>query len=345
MKLLLIISLILIQANITAEVCSSFSEGETIATFPRIINESSGLAYSKIFEERFYHVNDSGSDSVFYYTDGFDFAATLQEIYVDGVDFDDAEDLALGRCDGLGEESCLFIADIGDNSAERDNIQIYIVPEQLTYNKDSTVADDNNSNGFFKKIFRKWGKRRKSKASNQNRVSPLKVLNLYYPDGKGRNSESFAVHPNGDLVLFTKESIEERDGPLEIYTVTYDAWIDAEDSEKIYFTKVGEIDFRIILPNSSGDDKLLTGMDISSDGDKFLLLSYGRVFEFNFDLSFDILPHSTELVLGDDFQIYELPVLNQQEAITYGPDDHTIYYSTEKTSREKAIVHKSVCLD
>src|SRR5688500_13119155 len=80
----------------------------------KLIAESSGLAASRRFKERLYHINDSGDGAAFYITDSR--GRDPKRIAVTGGFAPmDAEDLALGPC-GDDEKSCLFIGDIGDNA-------------------------------------------------------------------------------------------------------------------------------------------------------------------------------------------------------------------------------------
>ena len=74
-----------------------------------LLNESSGIAFSKRFPDRLYHINDSGSAPEFFIskTDGTD---TLK-VPINMGFFLDTEDIAVGPC--LGESSCLVVGDIG----------------------------------------------------------------------------------------------------------------------------------------------------------------------------------------------------------------------------------------
>src|SRR5437870_1847098 len=100
-------SLVLVLA---LQLCTQWQE-QHIGTLQTPIDEASGVALSRAFPGRMYHVNDSGSGGVIYATD-----MQGKQIGTIGIkDFApiDMEELRLGPC-GNGR-SCLFIGDIGDN--------------------------------------------------------------------------------------------------------------------------------------------------------------------------------------------------------------------------------------
>jgi hypothetical protein len=104
----------------------------------------------------------------------------------------DWEALAVGRCPmpsaGQGRaERCLYIGDIGDNSAVRPNVVIYRVAEPDPAH-DTTAAI-------------------------------LDSLQVVYPDGP-RDAESLVVDPRGDLWIVSKERLR---GP-RVYRVPARAW-------------------------------------------------------------------------------------------------------------------------
>jgi hypothetical protein len=86
------------------------------------VSESSGLAVSRTHPGLAYTVNDSGDDArvlVVSLRDG----AVVGQTLLRGVEADDFEALAPapgGR---------LVVADIGDNDAERDSVELYVLPE------------------------------------------------------------------------------------------------------------------------------------------------------------------------------------------------------------------------
>ena len=85
--------------------------------------EASGLALSRRVPGRLWTHNDSGQPVLF----ALDNRGTVTgQIQVTGAKVEDWEAIAVGSC---GTGSCLYLADIGDNEAERRQISIYRVPE------------------------------------------------------------------------------------------------------------------------------------------------------------------------------------------------------------------------
>ena len=88
------------------------------------IHESSGVAVSREHAGIFWTHNDSG-DPLLYAVDGD--GRTAGRVRVTGAAVEDWEDVALAPCPSGGD--CLYVADIGDNDAERPSITVYRVPE------------------------------------------------------------------------------------------------------------------------------------------------------------------------------------------------------------------------
>jgi hypothetical protein len=282
--------------------------GALDATF---VNEASGLAFSSRFPERLYHVNDSGDRGRFYITDqeGGETRATL----VEGFRPRDVEDMDVGDC-GLEDASCLFLADIGDNGRRRGEVEIVLVREEERFS---------------------------------DRVAPLHRIRLRYPDG-ARDAESIAVHPNGDLFLLSKttEFWRLRAGPSVLYRVPYAMWAEP-DGGVLTPQQVGEIDLtRISSDPFSGS--LPTGMDISADGRRLLILTYLNAFEFYLDVSVQSLKPMSDMIAGVDYQEIDLtpadlPRLEQQESIAYLPAGNGFLYTTEAGSRDFAPLMRVSC--
>jgi hypothetical protein len=88
------------------------------------IHESSGVAVSRQHPGIFWTHNDSG-EPVVYAVDAQ--GRTAGRVRVAGAAVQDWEDVALAGCPGGGD--CLFLADIGDNKADREFVTVYRVPE------------------------------------------------------------------------------------------------------------------------------------------------------------------------------------------------------------------------
>lgn len=86
------------------------------------IQESSGLVISSVHDDLAYTINDAGNDPVVYaiQISTGDVTGTTR---VGGGDIEDTESLAI---DG---EGTMWLSDLGDNDAERDNVALYAFPE------------------------------------------------------------------------------------------------------------------------------------------------------------------------------------------------------------------------
>lgn len=135
------------------------------------LGELSGLAPS---DRRgvYWGVNDSGNEPLLFALDSA--GQDLGSVLVAGATNIDWEDLDQGPCFSRPGR-CLYIADIGDNSANRGSIQVYRVP----------LPEPPG-------------------AGTRGRVSVLDVLELRYPD-RPRNAEGLVVSESGWLAVVTKE--------------------------------------------------------------------------------------------------------------------------------------------
>jgi hypothetical protein len=137
--------------------------------------EASGIAASQRIPGRLWAINDSGEPLIYM----LDASGTVTgKLRLDKATVKDWEAVAVGPC---RSGSCLYVADIGDNDAERNGITIYSVtePEQST-----------------------------------NAQAVAEVVHARYPDGP-QDAEALVVTPDGRLSIVTKG----RSGPIAIYRV------------------------------------------------------------------------------------------------------------------------------
>lgn len=132
-----------------------------------VVDESSGMAVSRAYPNRIYHINDSGDGGYFYVSDYQ--GQNMQRVRVNGFNPSDAEDLAYGS---YGGRNYLILGDIGDNGESRSSITLVVVDEQASFGTSVNAAFQ---------------------------------ITLRYPDG-AHNAEAMALHPNGDLYILTKEN-------------------------------------------------------------------------------------------------------------------------------------------
>lgn len=148
---------------------------------PDGLRESSGIARTASGE--LWTHNDGAEARIYRVTEGGDLA---QRVIIEGVDAIDVEDIDAAPC-GMTSE-CLYVADTGDNDAERVDVRILVLPVPA----DGAV---------------------RSRAS---------VVTARYPQGP-RDAEALAVLPGGEMLLITKG----RGAPIELYRVGLPAANDA----------------------------------------------------------------------------------------------------------------------
>lgn len=154
--------------------CSAVMVAGNVAS-PLLI-EASGLVASAVHPDVFYAHNDSGDTARFFAlgSQGQD----LGTFDVTGATAIDWEDISRGAC-AIPSESCLYLADTGDNALRRAEYVIYRVkePAALAPGTSSVAAE---------------------------------ALRFTYPDGP-HNAEALLVHPTtGVVYIVTKSAAETR---------------------------------------------------------------------------------------------------------------------------------------
>jgi hypothetical protein len=158
-----------VEAQASAAECQPAGPLQRVAELP----EASGLAASRQTPGRFWSHNDDGVPELF----ALDEAGRVTgRITLAGAKVEDWEAVAVGPCPS---GSCIYVADIGDNDAERDRITIYRMAEPAEANGTVKVTD---------------------------------ILHATYPDG-AHDAESLLVTPDGRLHIVTKGDT----GPVSLY--------------------------------------------------------------------------------------------------------------------------------
>jgi|SRR5688572_24809061 len=156
---------------LSAQGQSCRAEGQLMSV--RDLPEASGVAVSRKSPGVLWSHNDSGEPVLIALsTDG----TTRGRIKVAGARVEDWEDIDVGPCP---QGTCVFIADIGDNSGKRSAVTIYRVPEPDPGAGTSPAAE---------------------------------VMRFTYPD-QPQDAEALIVQPDGTLLIVTKG---ER-GPAALY--------------------------------------------------------------------------------------------------------------------------------
>lgn len=165
----------------------------------------------------------------------------LAEVAVPGAKAEDWEDVAMGP-GPLAAKPYLYIADTGDNAANRDQVTVYRAPEPLI---------DPGLSGV------------------QTSLEQVESFAFRYPDGP-RDAEALMVDPlSGDLFVVSKES----DGKSKLYR----AKAPLQPGSAVELAKVGKLEFGKGLLVG---DELATAADIAADGLHFAIRTRDHAFEW-----------------------------------------------------------------
>ena len=166
------------------EVCEL--DGDPVALDPAL-RESSGLAASRTHRNVLWTHNDSdGGENLFAIDER---GRLLGTVVLEGAHNRDWEDIAIAACPPGGPDGdCIYIADIGDNRATRDDIGVWILPEPEP--RDQTVSGQ---------VF----------------------LPMRYPDG-ARDAEAVAVLNDHRMIVVSKG----REHPITVFRSPALRWPD-----------------------------------------------------------------------------------------------------------------------
>lgn len=172
---------------------------------------------------------------------------------VDNIDF---EDVAVGPCPDLSGP-CVFVADTGDNAAERAFVNVYAFPEPEL----ATL---------------------KPAESGLARVDLTAVwtMPLVYPDNARPDVEAIAVLPDATaLILF--EKIEGETARIFTYRAPWTT-LTPEDGADNDAARTVELTGSITVPASVGsdEDRRITGASMHWSGTRLLLRTTGAILEY-----------------------------------------------------------------
>ena len=215
--------------------------------------EISGLASSRRNEGVLWAHNDSG-DSARVFALG-PYGNHVQTYTLTGAEAIDWEDMAIGP--GPDEDlDYLYLADIGDNDRQRDEVQVYRVPEPEVDTRADTPAADSP-------------------------LDDVEILTLVYPDGP-HDAETLLVDPvGGELIIVTKELAG---GPSFVFRAPGPL----AGGSRTTLEQIDEIDFAALtstvqIPDDApglvrGLPNLPTGGDVSPDGSLVIIRTYGSAW-------------------------------------------------------------------
>lgn len=223
---------------------------------PRGLVESSAVVVSSMSPGIVFTINDSGNEPEVF---AMDTAGNFRGRWrVDKAKNRDWESLSSGACipsvhtdslqpDGLPSR-CLFVGDLGDNSARRETVRIYQITEPLVMDTTGSAS-----------------------------VSSQRIV-LRYPD-RPRDVEAMYVAPDGTIFLITKRPSLNDNGTLRdalIFAISPAAWSSADTTTALL------IDSLPIVPGSSRL-RSITDATLSADGRWLAVRTYGQVYTFATD--------------------------------------------------------------
>lgn len=115
-------------------------------------------------------------------------ARIVSRLTVEGLTGTDTEGLAVGPCDPRGSRSCIYIGDIGDNTASRDAVTITKVEEPALTGRAITIASEQ--------------------------------VSLRYPDGPA-DAEALLVGNDATVLLVTKDPGSDKRGRARLYSAPF----------------------------------------------------------------------------------------------------------------------------
>ncbi len=262
---------------------SGYKYGNRIGYNPSSVPENSGMVYSKTYE-RMYMINDSGNGNYFFVTDMK--GGLIEKVKINGAKNVDFEGLSYAPC---GEDKCIYIGDIGDNSEDNTYHHVYIIKELSSFNKSASLKTD---------------------------------ITFSYEDGVTPNAESLAVHPiTGDIYIATKNYSGKS---TYLYKISKSVF-SGKSSVSTVAKLVGEISYTTLEPSTKIDFTHTTDMAFSPSGSKFILLTdqSRTVWEFSLDLSkFNYVNVSDTF---DHYKVVPVDYLGQEESVTYYNENEFIY--------------------
>jgi hypothetical protein len=233
-------------------ICAASPDASNASVSSADITEASGIVSSRENDGVLWVHNDSG-DTARVFAIGRN-AALLGTYSLSGADAIDWEDMAAGP--GPDKDATyLYLADIGDNAAQRPDVVVYRVHEpEVSTNSDTPTA---------------------------NELTDVEKLTLRYPD-HAHDAETLLVDPlNGDLLIVTKELAG---GPSFVYRAPGSI----EPGVVTTLEEVATINFAgltsaVEIPPDAPQlvravPSLPTGGDISPDGSLVAIRTYGTIW-------------------------------------------------------------------
>ena len=258
-----------------------------------VLSESSGVACGRANPDIFWTHNDSGSRPVIHAINREgEIVASYKVAGAAARDWEDIASVSIGQRQGAAPRGLLLIADVGDNSRNRADCRIYLVDEPLLTPRAKAPAGTGDR-----------GSRRDLPDTER-----ADVVAFTYEDGP-HDCESVAVDPQTRCVyLVSKELLP----PCKVYELPL-----PREFRGARHPLVAKPIAELRIP-------LATGMDISPDGRRAVIVTYGNAFEYcrtegeSWKDAFARVPRGIAV-----------PPRPQGESICYGPDGISLYLTSE----------------
>ncbi len=204
---------------------------------PRL-RESSGVAASRAHPGLLWTHNDSGDGPFIYATDTA--GANLGMLRVAGAEAVDWEDIALGPCPD-SNESCLYLADTGDNNEVRATVTVYAVREPAPP---------------------------EGPADTTRQTPTARALQITYPGGPA-DVEAIYVTADGAVHLVTKG----RSRGVRLFRVAPLAW-------KEHGVAAAELVQQLPIAADQRVGRLVTSAAVSPNGAHVAVRTYSEIYIF-----------------------------------------------------------------
>ncbi len=296
--------LVLIAAVILLAGCAGYETAAQLVQAPyavpvrsgwienRAIDESSGLAASRIDPDVLWTINDSGAPPLLFALgkNGED----LGTFRIKGAKNRDWEDIAAFRKEGI---PYLLVADVGDNRGTWDHVTLYGVREPEI---------------------------RRPAPDTPRSVPVAWVMRFQYEDGP-RDTEAVGVDEGGDTILL----ISKRETPPALYTLPLTF---GDESIQVAWRAGELTGFpRPTLmqqgtgPLFGGHGGMVTAMDVSPGGNTAMVLTYQQLYLFDHRTG-----ESWAEAFRRQPETIPLPPLSQAEGACFAADGQTLFVSSEK---------------
>jgi len=262
---------------------------------PRI-DESSGLACSRRRPGVFWTHNDSGDDSRLYAFDRR--GRLLRTAQLPDVHTYDVEDVASFTLDG---KPYLLVGDTGNNGLAAEVQILYLIEEPVIDPADGE-SDAGSSNAGD-------GKSDVGEGSSRGPVvaTITQVIYLSYEDDH-RDCEGLAVDTTTKTILLVTK---ERSTRCRVYALP---WPENDPKRVSTARQIATLD---VPP--------VTALDVSPDGRRAVVLTYGDAYEFS-----RAEGENWKTAFSRPGRWLPMPRRRQGESICYGPDGRTLYLTSEQ---------------